>query len=107
MWRNRAETQAPLRTVALDQRLQPVKPARAGALDVQWQLAALGLMQQGIGNLIGTHGTGYRITGNIQLQHAESSRQPLTKSRRRSGVRRACTWPSSSSAGEQAQAPRQ
>ncbi len=88
---DRAETLAPLRAVPFQQRLQPVQPAGAGALDVQRQLAALGLPLQGIGDLVGAHGTGYRIAGDVQLQHAASSRQALTSARRRSGVRRACT----------------
>ncbi|PAV93459.1 hypothetical protein WR25_06587 [Diploscapter pachys] len=71
-------------------------------------VALRGLVGQCLGHLIGARCPGQRITGDAQAQHAlTSSRQLATSARRRSGVTRAWSWPSSSNAGEQAQAPRQ
>ncbi|MDT4849122.1 hypothetical protein FQZ97_832320 [compost metagenome] len=105
--RERAEAEAAFGAFQLQQRLQPVEAARAGTTQFDRQLAAFGLADQGVGEFVGAHGAGDGITGDAQLQHEPSSRQPFTSSRRRSGVSRACRRPSSSRAGEQAQAPRQ
>ncbi|MOA09560.1 hypothetical protein D3C78_1293990 [compost metagenome] len=103
----RAEADTALRAVHFQQRFQPVQATRTGALQLQWQIAFLSQRDQGHSDLIGTHGTGKRITGQIERWHHASSRQASSNASRRSALSRACTWPSSSSAGEQAQAPRQ
>ncbi|MCY1411862.1 hypothetical protein D9M71_272570 [compost metagenome] len=105
--RHRAEAQAAFGAFQFHQRLQPVEAAGAGAFDFQRQAPPVGLTGKRQGQVVGTDGAGNGIAGNAQRQHEPSSRQPFTSALRRSGVSRACRRPSSSRAGEQAQAPRQ
>ncbi|MNT18538.1 hypothetical protein D3C72_1537510 [compost metagenome] len=105
--RQRAEAQPALVAIQLQQGFQPIEATGTGAPQLQRQVPPLGLAGQRHGHLVGAHGAGHGITGDAQLQHDPSSRQPFTSACRRSGVSRACNWPSSSRAGEQAQAPRQ
>ncbi len=103
----RTEADTALRAVDFQQRFEPVQATGTGAVQLLRQMALPGLGGKGRGDFIGTDGAGQGVSGQIEAGHHASSRQASSRASRRSALSRACTWPSSSRAGEQAQAPRQ
>ena len=104
---HRAVGHAALRRDHLDQRLQPVQAARAVAQQLHVQPAPLRLGRQRGGGGLGAERQRARVARNVDSDAHATSCAVFSQASKLAGVTRPCSSSSTSSAGEQAQLPRQ